>query len=54
MGGACDWQKLAARSLFSVQTEIRRMRQKIITGTEEQGSSKYLQNLSPANYKIFV
>jgi hypothetical protein len=52
MDGACDLQELAACSLLSVQTEIRRMRQKIVTGTEEQGSLKYLQNLSLANYKI--
>jgi hypothetical protein len=28
------------------------MRQKIVTGTEEQGSLKYLRNLSLANYKV--
>jgi len=54
MDGACDLEKLAERSLFSVQIEKSRMRQKIVTRTEEQGSLKYLQDLCLANYKILV
>jgi hypothetical protein len=52
MDEACDLQKLVACFLLSVRTEIRRMRQKIVTGTEQQGSLKYPQNLSLANYEI--
>lgn len=52
MDVACDLQKLAASSPFSVQTEILRTRQKIVTGTEEQRYLKYVQNISPANYNI--